>query len=158
MNKANVEQIKWVEVKSPAGKYHLFRRHISLAIGGGKDTDPWGGGHPFDLELTRVPAGKTNWPYHAHSAQWELYVILDGHGMARTPAGEIEIGPGDCFIHAPGEPHQIHNTGARDLVYYVIANNSQADVSLYPNSGKWFIKPQYKAFEMTEVDYYKGEE
>jgi uncharacterized cupin superfamily protein len=158
VKKANENQIESVEVKSPKGKYHLFRRHISLVIGGSKDTGVWGGGHPFDLELARIPPGKTNWPYHSHSAQWELYIVLKGRGIARAPEGEVEIGPGDSFIHPPGEPHQIRNTGAEDLLYYVIADNPQSDVSTYPDSGKWNIKPQRKTFEMTEVDYYKGEE
>jgi uncharacterized cupin superfamily protein len=158
MNKINQNQVEWVEQKSPRGKYHLFRRFLSVALGGKRDLDTWGGGHPFELELTRIPPGKTNWPYHAHSAQWELYVVLSGHGQTRTPEGKSEIGPGDCFLCSPGEPHQIHNSGTEDLVYYVIADNPQADITNYPDSGKWSIKPQRKSFEMTEVDYYKGEE
>jgi uncharacterized cupin superfamily protein len=158
MNKANQNQIDWVELKSPRGKFQLFRRHISLAMGGKKDTGTWGGGHPFDLELTRLPPGKTNWPYHAHAAQWEMYIVLSGRGQLRTSEGKSDIGPGDCFIHPPGEPHQIHNTGTEDLVYYVIADNPQCDTGNYPDTGKWFAKPQRKCFEITEVDYYKGEE
>lgn len=158
MNKINQNQIKWDEVKSPRGKFHLFRRHISLALGGKKDTGPWGGGHPFDLELTRMPPGATNWPYHAHAAQWELYVILSGQGQVRTPEGHSDFGPGDCFIVPPGEPHQLCNTGTEDLLFYLVADNSPADITHYPDSGKWNIKPQRKIFKMTEVDYYKGEE
>ena len=158
MNKANQEKLDWVELKSPKGKYHIFRRHISLAMGGKKDTGTWGGGHPFDLELTRIPPGATNWPHHAHSAQWELYIILSGCGRVRTPEGWQNIGPGDSFIHPPGEPHQIHNNGTEDLLYYVVADNPQADIGTYPDSGKWFAKPQRKTFEIVEVNYYKGEE
>jgi len=158
MDKTNQNKLEWIEVKSPKGKYHLFRRPVSLALGGKKDIGIWGGGHPFDLEMTRVPPGKTNWPYHSHASQWELYVVLSGRGQVRGPDGEFEIGPGDCVIHPPGEPHQIRNHGTEDLIYYVIADNPQSDVSTYPDSGKWFIKPQRKSFEMTEVDYYKSEE
>jgi uncharacterized cupin superfamily protein len=158
MNKMNQNNLDWTEVKSPRGKYQVFRRHISLALGGKKDLGTWGGGHPFDLELTRVPPGKANWPYHAHASQWELYVVLSGQGKVCTPQGEFEIGPGDCVLHPPGEPHQIHNHGAEDLVYYVIADNPPSDITHYPDSKKWTIKPQLKCFEMTEVDYYKGEE
>jgi uncharacterized cupin superfamily protein len=158
MKKMNQNQIEWAEVKSPKGKYQLFRRHISLAMGGKKDTGMWGGGHPFDLELTRIPPGKTNWPYHAHAAQWEMYIVLSGRGQARTPEGKVEIGPGDCLIHPPGEPHQIQNTGTEDLVYYVIADNPPVEITNYPESGKWSTKPVRKIFEMTDVEYYKDEE
>ena len=158
MKKINQNQIDWVERKSPKRKYNLFRRHISLLLGGKKDTGTWGGGHPFDVEMTRVPPGKTNWPYHAHSSQWEMYIILSGRGQLRTAEGKSEVGPGDSFIHPPGEAHQIENTGTEDLVYYVITDNPQSDVGTYPDSNKWFIKPQRKIFEITEVDYFKGEE
>jgi uncharacterized cupin superfamily protein len=164
VNKTNQNQIAWLEIKSPKGKYHLFRRHISLVLGGKKDTGTWGGGHPFDLELTRIPPGATNWPYHAHAAQWELYVVLSGRGLVRTPEGESEIVAGDCFACPPGEPHQIRNPGEEDLVYYVIADNPPVDVSQYPDSGKVSLKQgvngkfQRNIFEMHEVDYFKGEE
>src|SRR5580698_417034 len=154
MKKINQNQIDWVELKSPKRKYNLFRRHISLLLGGKKDTGTWGGGHPFDVEMTRVPPGKTNWPYHAHSSQWEMYIILSGRGQLRTAEGKSEVGPGDSFIHPPGEAHQIENTGTEDLVYYVITDNPQSDVGTYPDSSKWFIKPQRKIFEITEVDYF----
>jgi uncharacterized cupin superfamily protein len=164
MKPINQNKIEWVEAKSPKGKFHLFRRHISLALGGKKDTGTWGGGHPFDLELTRLPPGATNWPYHAHAAQWELYIIVSGHGHAHSPAGESPIMAGDCFICPPGEPHQLRNTGETDLLYYVIADNPPVEVSTYPESGKLSLK-QYvngefkrKIFEMNEVDYFKGEE
>ena len=158
MKKINQNQIDWVELKSPKRKYNLFRRHISLLLGGKKDTGTWGGGHPFDVEMTRVPPGKTNWPYHAHSSQWEMYIILSGRGQLRTAEGKTEVVPGDNFIHPPGEAHQMENTGTEDLVYYVITDNPTSDVGTYPDSNKWFIKPQRKIFEITEVDYFKGEE
>ena len=164
MNKIHQNQVAWDEVKSPKGKFHLFRRHLSLALGGRKDTGVWGGGHPFDLELTRVPPGATNWPYHIHSAQWELYVVLSGHGKVRTPEGEFDIGPGDCFIHPPGEAHQICNPGTEDLVYYVIADNPPVEIGEYPDSGKTLYKRyvngkfERSIFEKIDVDYYQGEE
>ncbi|MBC8095701.1 MAG: cupin domain-containing protein [Akkermansiaceae bacterium] len=164
MNKINQEQVEWVETKSPKGKFQVSRRHISLALGGKKDTGAFGGGQPFDLELTRIPPGAVNWPYHAHSVQWEMFVVLSGRGQTRTPEGEFEIGPGDCFIHPPGEPHQIFNPGTEDLVFYVIADNLPDDIVEYPDSKKWVMKRclngkfTRNVFEMTEVDYYQDEE
>src|SRR5439155_23792803 len=79
--------------------------------------------HPFDLELTRVPPGKPNFPYHSHSAQWELYLVIAGKGSVRDENGTTEVVAGDAFIFGPNEPHQIPNSGEEDLVYYVIADN-----------------------------------
>ena len=62
------------------------------------------------------------------------------------------------MVFPPGEAHQLINTGSEDLVYYVIADNPQADVVFYPDSNKWLAKPAKKCFEMKEVDYFAGEE
>jgi mannose-6-phosphate isomerase-like protein (cupin superfamily) len=126
MKRINQRRIEWDEVKSPKGRFPLFRRHISLALGSKKDTGAWSGGHPFDLELTRVPPGTANWPYHTHSAQWELYVVLSGQGKVRTPEGEFEISPGDCFTQPPGEGHQIRNPGREDLIFLCHCRQSAA--------------------------------
>jgi uncharacterized cupin superfamily protein len=164
MNKTNQNQVDWVEVKSPKGKFHLFRRHISLSLGAKKDVGTWGGGQPFDVEMTRIPPGATNWPYHAHAAQWELYIILDGRGVIRTPEGESEISPGDSVVCPPGEPHLIRNSGTEDLVYYVIADNPALEIGRYPDSDKFIVK-QYlngkflrNVFKVSDADYYEGEE
>ena len=68
------------------------------------------------------------------------------------------IEAGDYLVFPPGEAHQIINNGSEDLIYIVIADQPQADVIHYPDSGKWMTKPQRKCFEMTETDYFKGEE
>jgi uncharacterized cupin superfamily protein len=158
MNKLNQTELAWTEQKSPRGRFRIYRRELTLALGGKKDTGTWGGGHPFDVELSRVPPGATNWPFHAHAAQWEFYIILSGRGELRTSEGTGALGPGDCVSLPPREPHQIRNTGTEDLLYYVIADNPVADITQYPDSEKWFIKPQRKTFTMRDASYYDGEE
>jgi uncharacterized cupin superfamily protein len=159
MPRINLEELPWTEQRSPKGKYCVLRKPISLALGGKKDVGTFGGGHPFDVELIRVPPGAINWPYHAHSAQWELYLVVAGQGEVRTPEGRFPVRPGDCLLHPPGEAHQIQNTAeTEDLLYYVVADHSPADVTEYPDSGKYGIKPQRKTFVMQEIDYFLGEE
>ena len=144
---------------SPKQIYEIYRRHISLALGGTKDTGEWGGGYPFDVEMSRIPPGKKGYPMHSHAAQTEHYIILEGAGVLIDSGGNQErIGPKDQFICRPGEAHQIFNDGTSDLVYYVIANHHRADVTTYPKSGKRQIKPDYRYFRIDDVDYYDGEE
>jgi uncharacterized cupin superfamily protein len=150
--------IPWVERRSPQGKYHLFRRHLSEALGAPRDATPAAGGHPFDVEMTKLPPGATNFPYHAHATQWEMYIILSGSGELRSDDERVPVTAGDAFICPPGNAHQLRNSGTEDLVYYVIADNPPAEVGYYPDSKKWFVKPQRKCFTMQEVDYYAGEE
>ena len=126
MKQAKESAIKWVEERSPHGRFHLFRRHISEALGAPRDAGVAGGGHPFDVELTKLPPGATNFPFHAHAAQWEVYLVLIGVGELRAGDTVTEVTAGDTFVCPPGEPHQIKNIGTEDLVYYVIADNPPA--------------------------------
>ena len=81
------------------------------------------GSVPFEIERVSLPPGATNWPYHAHAAMWEVYVVERGRGSVRSPDGTTAVEAGDWFVHPPGEPHNLTNTGAEDLIYVVIANN-----------------------------------
>lgn len=145
--------------KSPKGDFEIFRQNVTPALGGKRDVGPWGGGHPFDVERARLPAGKKNYPYHAHAAQTEYYIILVGTGRVIDGAGkETSIRAGDHFIFLPGEAHQIVNDSAQDLEYIVIADNHRADITTYPRTGKRFLKPGYQCIRPDTVDYYEGEE
>lgn len=155
MHKTQIATLSELEQRSPKGKYHIFRKSISEALGGKKDTGTWGGGHPFDIELSRVPPKATNFPYHAHSAQWEMYIFISGTGSVRGPLDTLTVSAGDCVLFPPEEAHSIINSGDEDLLFYVIADHAPADVVIYPDTGKWGIKPQRKCFRMTEVDYFE---
>jgi uncharacterized cupin superfamily protein len=155
MQKIKLAAVPEEEAQSPHGRYHLFRRSISRGLGGKKDVGTWAGGHPFDLEWVRLPAGAANFPFHAHAAQWELYVFLEGRGEVRGPKETIAVEAGDNVLFPPGEAHQIRNSSGTDLIYYVIADHHPAEVATYPDDGTWGIKPQGKHFTMTEVPYYE---
>jgi uncharacterized cupin superfamily protein len=158
MHQIRLADLPWEESRSPTGRYHSFFKNISLALGGVRDVGPWGGGHPFDLQLRRVPPGAAVCPSHAHAVQWELFVVLAGTATVRGDAETCAVSAGDAFMQPPGTAHQIVNSGSTDFEFYVIANNSPADSTWYPHSRKWMLKPQRKIFRMTAVDYYDGEE
>ncbi|MBC8041066.1 MAG: cupin domain-containing protein [Opitutaceae bacterium] len=159
MKTVSIPALPETEGRSPTGKYHSFSKDISLALGGVRDTGAWGGGHPFDLQQRRVPPGASVCPLHAHTQQFELFVVLSGTATVRTGDGtKTIVKSGDAFAQPPGTAHQITNTGTEDFVFFVIADNLPTDSTFYPESNKWQIKPQRKLFRMTEVDYFDGEE
>jgi uncharacterized cupin superfamily protein len=153
MKIAKLSEVSAREVRSPEGKYHVVRQSISQALGGIKDVGTWGGGHPFDVEYFRLPPGAANFPFHAHSAQWEMYIFLKGRGRVRGPESTITSEEGQSIIFRPGEAHQILNSSENELCYLVVADHSLADVVTYPDTGKWVIKPQQKCFTLTEISY-----
>lgn len=162
MKKVNVREIKEDPWQSPGGKYAASFQGISEALGRQATSLDLRKRHPFDLEITRIPPGKKNFPYHAHAAQWEMYVIISGRGQVRDGDGPAGVVAGDAFIFPPNEPHQIENIGAEDLVYYVIADNPIGESGYYPDSGKWKVNRTSQADRVVikgdETDYFDGEE
>jgi len=160
MIKVNVNSIKETERKSPKGKYRAYSKEVSVALGREDGAMDLAKRHPFDLTVTRLPAGATRCPYHAHSAQWELYVVVSGNGKVRDENGWTEVGPGDAFLFQPREAHQIANAGTEDLVYYVVADNPLGEWCHYPDSDKFNLRsePKLRCVRVTDADYFEGEE
>ncbi len=162
MRKVNLNEIKEEPWQSPGGKYAVSFKGISEALGREPSSLDLSKRHPFDLEWNRVPAGKANFPYHTHSAQWELYLVVSGKGSVRHKDGVTEVVPGDAFIFGPDEPHQLSNPADEDFVYYVIADNPIGESNYYPDSGKWKVNKSSAADRVyikgQEADYSDGEE
>jgi uncharacterized cupin superfamily protein len=162
MRKVNLNEIKEEPWQSTRGKYAVSFKGISEALGREPSSLDLSKRHPFDLEWNRVPPGKANFPYHAHSAQWELYLLISGKGTVRHKDGTTEVVPGDAFIFGPDEPHQLRNAGQEDLIYYVIADNPIGESNYYPDSGKWKVNKSSAADRVYikghETDYSDGEE
>ena len=161
MRKVNLNQIAEDERRSPKGKFHKFVKDISVALGRDKESLDLAKRHPFDLAQIRIPKGKSYCPYHGHSAETELYLVVSGRGLVRDRFGTTEVQAGDSFLFAPGEAHQLSAVADEDFVYYVIADNPRGDSCYYPDSGKWVVFKE-GAEELIakgeEADYYEGEE
>jgi uncharacterized cupin superfamily protein len=136
MRKVHLDQLKEQERKSLAGKYHKFVKDISIALSRDRDSLDLAKPHPFDLAVARIPKGKKYCPYHSHSAEWELFLVVSGRGSVRDKDGTTEVGSGDAFFFGPREAHQLGIAGEEDFIYYVIADNPCGDSCFYPDSGK----------------------
>jgi uncharacterized cupin superfamily protein len=146
------------ETRSPTGKFHSFFRNISLALGGIANTGTWAGGHPFDVQLRRIPPGAAVCPYHLHLAQWELFIVHRGVGSVRTPDGTFAVKTGEVFYHPPGVPHQLTNSGRDDLEVFIVTDHAPLDSCYYPDSDKRSLRPPGKVFRLEEVHYFDGED
>src|SRR5579872_3156913 len=121
VHKINTSKLVESAWSSPKGKFAGAGKEISESLGRKRLSMDLLERHPFDVEICRIPPGKTPYPYHAHSAQWEFYHVISGSGIVRDREGTTPVEAGDAFIFKPGEPHQITNTGTQDLVLYVVA-------------------------------------
>lgn len=160
MRKVNISDIPEKERRSPSRKFHAYFKEISVALGRDPQSAERLKQHPFDLAFYRLPPRASRCPFHVHSAEWELYVILSGRAAVRDQHGLTEATAGDSFIFAPGEAHEIRNAGDEDLTYYCIANNTVGECCYYPDSDKWWVDDGSgtKIVKGNAVDYFVGED
>ena len=102
MRKVNMNTIPEVTWSSPKGKFSGAGKEISEELGRNPQSTDLRERHPFDVEIQRIAPGQTPCRYHSHSAQWEFYHVISGHGSVRHKDGATAIEPGDAFIFEPG--------------------------------------------------------
>lgn len=127
------------------------------------------GARQLGYNLTVVPAGKTQCPFHSHRAEEEMFLILEGTGELRYGGQRYPLRKHDviaCPTGGPETAHQIVNTGSGDLRYLSLSTLSEVEVCEYPDSGKVGIfsgregEPAFRAMfrAASRVEYYDGED
>ena len=146
--------INELEPKHEKGKrgYEYYRRKF---IG-------WGQAGQCVVNIYEIPVGKSAYPYHYHHMNEEVFYIISGQGLLRTPQGERTVLAGELlfFPAAPAGAHKLTNNGRQPLVYLDFDTANDLDVTVYPDSGKLGIwgKGINQVFrEEGAVDYYEGE-
>ena len=159
MHKVNTTKIVELTWSSPKGKFVGAGKEVSEELGRKPESTDLNERHPFDVEICRIPPGKTPYPYGSHSAQWEFYHVISGSGVVRHKDGTTPIESGDAFIFKPGEPHQLINNSTQDLILYVVADNPIGDSAYFPDSNKWLVfSPERRVIRSDALDYFDGEE
>ncbi len=157
----NERAVEWIVHRSPKGgfesHYRWMSRSLNVAAKSAYPDEP-AMPRPFEVDLVSVPPGKTYWPRHSHSVQWEYYIVLAGTGWMLQADGidPLPMEAGDHLMQPAGWIHTVKNDGDRDLTFYVIANNPLDEVLFYPDSNKWAAAD--REFRIVEVDYWDGEE
>lgn len=159
MHKVNTNQLAAEPWTSPKGKFSTADVEIPEALGRKPLSTDLLERHPFDAALSRIAPGKTNHPFHSHSAPFEFYHVIAGRGPVRDRTGLTPIEPGAAFLCKSGESHQILNDGNEDLVLMVVADNPLGDTCHYPDSNKWLVRsPERRMLRSEPLDYLDGEE
>jgi len=68
------------------------------------------------LAEARLPTGASTTP-HYHRGTEEIYYMLAGTGRMTVDGQHRPVGPGDAIAIAPGQSHQIVNTGNEVLKF-----------------------------------------
>lgn len=140
------------------GYYTSRRARFSASIGA----------RQLGYNLTELPPGAAQCPFHAHRAEEEMFLILEGEGELRYGKERFPLRQHDviaCPTGGPESAHQIINTGSTTLRYLALSNNAAVEVCEYPDGGKIgvfadapgarHLRSLHRAAEA--VDYYDGE-
>ncbi len=118
--------------------------------------------------LTVLPPGKAQCPFHCHHGQEEMFFILEGEGELRFGNDRFPLRPHDVIACPPGGPevaHQIVNTGTTTMRYLALSTRVAVDACEYPDSDKVMVvagqrgaRKLRKMFRAeTTVEYYDRE-
>ena len=88
--------------------------------------------------LYEVPPGQATFPYHWHSANEELLIVLSGRPSVRTPDGWRELDEGEvvAFRVGPEGAHQVANWSDETVRFLVVSEMNAPELSGYPDTGK----------------------
>jgi len=111
------------------------------------------------LQHVVVAPGKLGAVEHCHSAEEEIFVILDGDGVLLLGEEETPVGPGHVVARPPGTG-VAHALRARvgGLVYLAYGTREPNDVCWYPRSRKIFWRGVGVVGRVEPLDYWDGED
>lgn len=124
----NLDELMFDDVEDN-GIYTSSRASISPHIGAKK----------LGYNLTVLPPGKVQCPFHNHHGEEEMFFILEGEGELRFGDQRYPLRPHDVIACPPGGPevaHQIINTGTTTMRYLSLSTLGEIDACEYPDSGK----------------------
>jgi len=123
------------------------------------------------LNWVTIRPGEEGAPPHCHSAEEELFVVLDGEGELELwaspdpkgvfPANPVEVHPvrqGSVVSRPAGTrvPHSFR-AGEAGLTYLAYGTRDSSDVIWYPRSNKVFFKGIGVIARLELLDYFDGE-
>ena len=127
----NLDEVEFDDVEEN-GLYTSKRGMIGAHIGA----------RDLGYNLTVLPPGKAQCPFHSHRGEEEMFFILEGEGELRYGGARYPIRKHDviaCPTGGPETAHQIINTGATAMRYLSLSTLVPIEACEYPDSRKVLI-------------------
>jgi len=127
----NLDDVAFDDIEEN-GRYTSSRGQISDHIGAKK----------LGYNLTVLPPGKVQCPFHCHHGEEEMFLILEGEGELRFGDRRYPIRKNDVIACPPGGPevaHQIINTGTQTMRYLALSTIVDLEACEYPDSQKVLV-------------------
>ncbi|WP_229726876.1 cupin domain-containing protein [Sphingomonas alpina] len=153
----NLDEVEFDDVEEN-GLYTSSRATISDHIGA----------RNLGYNLTVLPPGKVQCPFHCHHGEEEMFFILEGEGELRFGEERFPLRANDVIACPSGGAevaHQIINTGTTVMRYLSLSTLVPVEACEYPDSGKVMVvagkrgdRALRKMFRAEHgVDYYDRE-
>ncbi|WP_034156782.1 cupin domain-containing protein [Sphingomonas sp. ERG5] len=127
----NLDEVEFDDVEEN-GLYTSSRATISDHIGA----------RNLGYNLTVLPPGKIQCPFHSHHGEEEMFFILEGEGELRFGAARYPLRAHDVIACPTGGAevaHQIINTGTTVMRYLSLSTLVPVEACEYPDSGKVLV-------------------
>ncbi len=110
------------------------------------------------LSLMTLVAGRSGYPPHCHSAEEEIFVVLEGDGTLLLGDASHPMRPGSLVGRPPGTrvPHSFR-AGDSGLVYLAYGTREPNDIAYYPRSGKVNLRGIGVVGRIEPLGYWDGE-
>jgi uncharacterized cupin superfamily protein len=111
------------------------------------------------LQHVDVLPGKLSAPRHCHSLEEEIFVILDGDGLALIGEDELPVRPGHVVSRpaATGVAHAFR-AGQSGLRFLAYGPREPNDICYYPDSNKILFGGVGLIARLEALDYWDGED
>jgi uncharacterized cupin superfamily protein len=105
-----------------------------------------------------VAAGKQGAPHHCHSAEEEIFVILEGGGTLRLSDDQAPIRAGHVLGRPPGTgvAHSFR-AGDEGMTYLAYGTRDVNDIAYYPDSNKVNFRGIKLIGRIERLEYWDGE-
>lgn len=111
------------------------------------------------LNLSIAWPGRQNCPLHCHSAEEELFVVLEGEGDLLLGDEEIPVRRGHVIARPPGTRiAHAFRAGDGGLTVLMYGTREPNDIAYYPTSNKVYFRGVGLITRLERLDYYDGEE
>jgi uncharacterized cupin superfamily protein len=111
------------------------------------------------MKLVIVEPGKLGVAPHCHSAEEEIFVVLEGAGELVLGDEEHPVRPGHVIARPPGTgvAHTMR-AGVDGLTYLAYGTRVPNDICFYPRSGKVYLCGVGVIGRIEQLDYWDGED
>ncbi len=117
------------------------------------------GSRSSGLAHIAVAPGKISCPPHCHSAEEELFVVLEGDGALLLGDEEYPLRSGHVVARPPGTGiAHAFRAGDNGLALLAYGTRNSSDISYYPRSGKISIRGVGVIGRIERLDYWDGED